>query len=623
MTISTTLDGAAVTALNTVVPATIVCSLHERTTQSVVVTVPANFEARPVGDVWGSMVATLGIVGDTPIAYEIRQTAKLAQGSSPSVAAHIVYGDLQAVADATAPTQVTGLSAIVSGANINTAWSASTDSYGVTGYKVERATNAGFTTGLTTLVASTALLAYTDTTPVVTTPYWYRVTAFDAAGNYATPSAAATATVPDSAAPGQVLGLQALPGDTLANLTWTAPTDNVGVTLYDIEGAAASDFVGAVATTSATNSKSVTGLTNGLIRYFRVRARDAAGNIGSWSATASCTPAVGNTAPNAFTPTVSAITATGATVTFATTDPEANPLTFKVAITASATPPADWSGYTVRTSPYAATGMASLTAFYAHVQASDGTLTRVGTSAQFTTAAAIDPLNYVFDFTAGLSLAQTSLVPLTVGTGTTTTTLNANVLTCKGAGAGNQAGFVDPTPINIATANNARWTNKFNPQLWDATTYATALHVLQAVARPSAIELSSAANPKFDIGVSQVWTTPGSLHAYYFDTGGFLVGWNANGTWTTGGVEKTTPVVSGTHYFAVIESEYNAGSPRWRIIVQDAAGTAIAGFTTTWVPWASVRNTASNPYWVHGGALYADAAGAPDTRYPIIKRESY
>ena len=96
-----------------------------------------------------------------------------------------------------------------------------------------------------------------------------------------------------------------------------------------------------------------------------------------------------NRAPAAFTPTVASVTHNSATVTFATTDPDGDSLTYKVAITTSATAPTDWSGYSVQTSPYSASTLTPETTLYAHVQASDGLGgLRVGTSASFTTDAA-------------------------------------------------------------------------------------------------------------------------------------------------------------------------------------------------------------------------------------------
>jgi cellulase/cellobiase CelA1 len=60
---------------------------------------------------------------------------------------------------------------------------------------------------------------------------------------------------------------------TSATLTWTASTDNVGVTGYDI-------FRGGTQVgTSATNSFSATGLSPATSYSYTVRARDAAGNL--------------------------------------------------------------------------------------------------------------------------------------------------------------------------------------------------------------------------------------------------------------------------------------------------------------------------------------------------------
>nr|MBF6609121.1 fibronectin type III domain-containing protein [Flavobacterium sp.] len=67
------------------------------------------------------------------------------------------------------------------------------------------------------------------------------------------------------------------------NLTWTASSDNVGVTGYDVYQN------GSFRATVATNSYAVTGLTASTTYSFYVRAKDAAGNISSNSNTASVT----------------------------------------------------------------------------------------------------------------------------------------------------------------------------------------------------------------------------------------------------------------------------------------------------------------------------------------------
>ncbi|MFG1805132.1 cellulase family glycosylhydrolase [Streptomyces sp. NPDC049040] len=82
---------------------------------------------------------------------------------------------------------------------------------------------------------------------------------------------------------------------TSATLAWTAATDNVGVTGYDVVRVSGSTETAAAAST--TNSATVTGLTPNTAYTFAVYARDAAGNRSPRSATVTVTtakaPAVG------------------------------------------------------------------------------------------------------------------------------------------------------------------------------------------------------------------------------------------------------------------------------------------------------------------------------------------
>jgi alpha-tubulin suppressor-like RCC1 family protein/chitodextrinase len=104
------------------------------------------------------------------------------------------------------------------------------------------------------------------------------------------------ASVPDTTPPTAPSNLTATAGSiSQINLSWTAATDNVGVTGYRIErcqGAGCSNFAqvgtaGAGATTFADS-----GLTAQTNYSYRVRAVDAAGNLGAYSNTASAsTPA--------------------------------------------------------------------------------------------------------------------------------------------------------------------------------------------------------------------------------------------------------------------------------------------------------------------------------------------
>src|SRR5439155_6459777 len=72
-------------------------------------------------------------------------------------------------------------------------------------------------------------------------------------------------------------------GATTINLTWTASTDNVGVTGYIVKRN------GALVGTPATTSFADTGLPSALTQSYTVAARDAAGNVSSESASAHAT----------------------------------------------------------------------------------------------------------------------------------------------------------------------------------------------------------------------------------------------------------------------------------------------------------------------------------------------
>ncbi|MFD9305392.1 carbohydrate binding domain-containing protein [Streptomyces sp. NPDC060048] len=80
---------------------------------------------------------------------------------------------------------------------------------------------------------------------------------------------------------------------TTASLAWTASTDNVGVSGYDVYRG------GTKVTTSTTNSATVTGLTPGTAYTFSVRARDLAGNASPASNTLNVTTDNGTT-PTGF-----------------------------------------------------------------------------------------------------------------------------------------------------------------------------------------------------------------------------------------------------------------------------------------------------------------------------------
>jgi len=98
---------------------------------------------------------------------------------------------------------------------------------------------------------------------------------------------------PDTQAPTAPTSLTATAaGSSQINLSWTASTDNVGVTGYKVEqcqGASCSNFAQIAATTGTGTTYQATGLTAATSYSYRVRATDAAGNLSGYSNTASAT----------------------------------------------------------------------------------------------------------------------------------------------------------------------------------------------------------------------------------------------------------------------------------------------------------------------------------------------
>src|SRR6185503_15260428 len=219
----------------------------------------------------------------------------------------------KAAADTTAPSVPTGLGATASSASqINLSWAASTDNVGVTGYRVYRAGALIATVG--------AVTGYQNTGLTASTSYAYTVQAIDAAGNASGQSNAASATtqsgaipnpMSDSVKPTAPAGLTATAASsTQINLSWTASTDNVGVTGYRINRAGTP-----IATVGVVTSYQNTGLNASTSYNYTVQAIDAAGNVSSQSnATFAITPAT-STADTAAPSVPAGLTATAASPT--------------------------------------------------------------------------------------------------------------------------------------------------------------------------------------------------------------------------------------------------------------------------------------------------------------------
>jgi glucose/arabinose dehydrogenase/chitodextrinase len=191
-------------------------------------------------------------------------------------------------ADTTPPTTPTNLSGTgVSVSQINLSWNAATDNVGVTGYKV-------FRNG--TQVGTSATTTFQDTGLTANTTYSYTVSAYDAAGNNSSVSApASVSTQPDTTPPSVPTNLATqVVSSTQINLSWSASTDNVGVTGYNIYRG------GTFLKSSTVTPVQDAGLTPGTTYSYTVSSYDAAGNESAQTAAVTgSTPAPDNVPPTA------------------------------------------------------------------------------------------------------------------------------------------------------------------------------------------------------------------------------------------------------------------------------------------------------------------------------------
>lgn len=180
--------------------------------------------------------------------------------------------------DGTPPTQPSSLS--FSNITVTTAtasWGAASDNVGVTGYEYRLNSGSWVAVGNVLSVGLTGLSSYTN--------YTFEVRARDGANN-AGPARSGSFRTADGTPPTQPGGLiiSNITG-TSAVASWSASSDNVGVTGYDYRLNS-----GAWVSLGNVLSVSLTGLADDTTHTFEVRARDAAGNLSAIASTSFTTP---------------------------------------------------------------------------------------------------------------------------------------------------------------------------------------------------------------------------------------------------------------------------------------------------------------------------------------------
>ncbi|PVZ60827.1 galactose oxidase-like domain-containing protein, partial [Arthrobacter sp. H-02-3] len=163
--------------------------------------------------------------------------------------------------DTTAPTAPSNLSSVGGVGQAALSWAASTDDVGVAKYDIYRSATPGFTPGPANQIAQVngSTTTYQDGGPAAGT-YYYQVKAEDAASNLSPPSNESQAVVSaDTTAPAAPANLSAVAGSGQISLAWSASTDNVGVTRYNISRNGAA--IGTATGTSFVDGSVVAGTT--------------------------------------------------------------------------------------------------------------------------------------------------------------------------------------------------------------------------------------------------------------------------------------------------------------------------------------------------------------------------
>jgi len=254
--------------------------------------------------------------------YHYRVHSRDASGNLATSADH-TFTTLSDTLAPAIPANVGGVA--LSTTQINLSWSASTDNVGVTGYRIYR-------NGVQ--VATSTLPSYLDTGLAANTAYSYTVAAFDAAGNLSAQSAAVSVRTlsPADTTPPVISAMSATNITTNgALISWTTQEPSDTQIEYGTTTAYGSSTA-IVSTLVTAHSQSLTGLLPATLYHYRVRSRDAAGNL-AVSSNASFTTA---TPPDTTAPTMptnvtaSAISSTQMTLSWSASTDNAGVIGYRI-----------------------------------------------------------------------------------------------------------------------------------------------------------------------------------------------------------------------------------------------------------------------------------------------------
>ncbi len=476
--------------------------------------------------------------------------------------------------DTQPPSAPTNLAAsAITATSFTLSWVAATDNVAVTGYEVFRN---GTSIGLTTATS------FSVTGLTAGTAYSMTVRAKDAAGNSSVASNAlsvTTSSASDTQAPSAPTSLNS-PSKTATSvsLAWTASTDNVGVTGYDIYNG------NTLAGSSNTTSFTVTNLSASTAYSFSVKARDAAGNVSPASNTLAVTTATASDSQAPSVPTnlaASSITSSGFTLSW-------NASTDNVGVTGYEVFRNGASIGTTASTSLAVTGLAASTAYSMSVRARDAAGNNSATSTALSVTTASGPV------AGGSGLKGEFFTQFGYG-------VNAS----RSAISGQNAAFAF-TATSIDYPNGSATTSTANWAAWlgGDGSGAPAESIQTSVLRLSGfIQIK----PEFDIqsGNSTIdvdFQLASQGYAALTVNGSQVILDEANWAFATANARVSFPAAG---YYAIEVLHGTAYDASGIELYSSIAGTSNPG-----------RGTAQTPYIVPVSVLFKTATSTPDTQAP-------
>jgi fibronectin type 3 domain-containing protein len=247
----------------------------------------------------GTFTATSASAYGLPATTQYNFAVRAICGSTgTSDNSNVVAVNQDSTVDTTPPTAPTNLSANAVGpTQVDLSWGASTDNVEVSKYLVLR-------NGVNLAEVSAGTTSYSDTNASAGITYEYAVKAIDTSNNTSDSSNSVNVTTPSPAdtskpsAPANLSGTS--PSNSQINLSWTASTDDVGVSAYTINRDG-TDIATLDCSSGACSSSPITfgdsGLNASTSYSYSVTARDAAGNVSDPSSTSVTTQAPAPTCP--------------------------------------------------------------------------------------------------------------------------------------------------------------------------------------------------------------------------------------------------------------------------------------------------------------------------------------